>query len=501
MATKQVLKSRNKELAKNKEILPASWNTRARTYPRALRYIIVSGVVLFALIARVSLQRYLGNDSTFITFFGAVMISAWYGGWRAGIYATLFSLVLVDYLYLEPRYAVGVFALRERILALVFLIEGAIISGLSNSLHTALYRSEIQKRDLRESEERFGLLVKGVQDYAIYMLDPDGFIVSWNEGAERIKGYKSEEVIGKHFSIFYPKEDVDSGKPWDTLEQARLEGRAQDEGWRVKGDNTRFWANDIFTALLDERGNLRGFSKVTRDRTEARELDARKDEFISIASHELKTPLTTLKGYTQILENQFKKLKSEKSLTYLDKMDGQIDRLNKLVSELLNVSRIQMGKLELQKEEVDIDNLVKEVSEDMRHSTQIHKIEVAAKSGRKLNIDKDRFSQVLVNLINNAIRYSPQGKKICVYCELKGTEVVISVKDFGVGIPKEQQKHIFERFFQASNLRKEGLGGLGLGLYISCEIVKEHGGKLWVKSKIGKGTTFYVSLPSPTIRV
>lgn len=493
---KSTPKSRNKELVKNREALPASWNTRARTYPRLLRYIIVSGVVLTALIIRFSLDQFIGTGNPFLTFFAAIMVSSWYGGWKAGIFATLLSLVLVDYLYLEPKYEIGVFSLSEQIKAIVFLTEGVIISALSNSLHTALYRSEIQKRDLTESEERFGLLVKGVQDYAIYMLDPEGYVVSWNEGAERIKGYKSEEVIDKHSSIFYTKEDVENGLPWDNLEKARLNGRYEDESWRIRKDGSKFWAHDVFTALFDDAGNLKGFSKVTRDRTEARELDERKDEFISIASHELKTPLTTLKGYTQILENQFKKFEDEKALTYLNKMDEQIDRLNKLVGELLNVSRIQSGKLELQKERVDIDELVKEVAEDLQHSTDKHKIEFFGNSNKKLVIDKHRFAQVLINLINNAIRYSPQAEKIVLKSELKGEEVVISVKDFGVGIPKEQQKHIFERFFQASNLRKEGLGGLGLGLYISWEIVKAHGGKMWVKSRVNKGTTFYVSLPA-----
>ena len=442
------------------------------------------------------LEPYIGNEIPFITFFGAIMVSAWYGGWKAGIFATVLSLAIVDYMYLgDDKYQLGLNGIQNQIKGGLFLLEGMLISALSNSLHTALYRAEIQKRNLKDSEERFGLLVKGVQDYAIYMLDPDGFIVSWNEGAERIKGYKSEEVINKHFSIFYPAEDVENGKPWDNLDKARMEGRIEDEGWRIRRDGTKFWANDTFTALFDDQGNLRGFSKVTRDRTEARQLDERKDEFISIASHELKTPLTTLKGFTQILESQYKKHGDEKALTYLNKMDEQIERLNRLVGELLNVSRIQSGKLELQREEVDIDSLVTEVAKDMQHSTDRHKIEVSANTGKTLNVDKYRLSQVIVNLTNNAMRYSPQGKKIIVKCESKGSSIEISVKDFGVGIPKEQQKRIFERFFQASNLRKEGLGGLGLGLYISYEIVKAHTGKMWVKSTVGKGTTFYFSLP------
>jgi PAS domain S-box-containing protein len=233
----------------------------------------------------------------------------------------------------------------------------------SDTTHRATLREQLQA-----SEKRFRLLVESVRDYAIFMLDPEGRIVSWNLGAERIKGYRADEIVGEHFSRFYPPEDVAAGKPARGLEVAEREGRVEDEGWRVRKDGSRFWANVVITALRDAGGRLVGFAKVTRDLTErkraeedrlrlAREQAARaeaeaavraRDEFLSIAAHELKTPLTPLQLQVQLLVHSLRKgelttLPPERLGAMLESAERQSKRFASLIEKLLDLSRIAAG--------------------------------------------------------------------------------------------------------------------------------------------------------------
>lgn len=230
--------------------------------------------------------------------------------------------------------------------------------------------------------------------------------------------------------------------------------------------------------------------------SEKKELEERKDEFISVASHELKTPLTTIKGYTQILKQTISKSSSEKLFSYLGKMEEQINRLTKLVNDLLNVSKIQAGKLSLQKARFDINELVKDIILDMQLSNKKYHILFEGKSKmEKVWADKIRISEVLINLISNAIKYSPKANKIVVRTSPNNNQVVISIQDFGIGISKKDKDRIFQRFFQAETRIRQSFQGLGLGLYISSEIIKSHRGQIWIDSIKGKGTTVSFSLP------
>lgn len=251
----------------------------------------------------------------------------------------------------------------------------------------------------------------------------------------------------------------------------------------------RLLSLQFFIAVIGLTGMVLGAIAMEKDRFEQR-----KDEFISVASHELKTPITTIKGYTQIL-NKLLKGKNKNLLAYTAKMEEQLNRLTKLVNDLLDVSKIQTGKLELQREKVKIDDLIKDVTRDIQ-MTSNHQI-IFKKNGRlpRAWVDKYLISQVLINLISNAIKYSPKANKVFVR-SLLDEDIIISVQDFGIGISAKDKEKIFERFYQADTRIRQSFQGLGLGLYISYEIIKSHGGNMWVESVKGKGSTLSFSLPT-----
>lgn len=232
--------------------------------------------------------------------------------------------------------------------------------------------------------------------------------------------------------------------------------------------------------------------------TERKQLEKSKDEFISIAAHELKTPITTIKGYTQLLQVYLNKRKDNKGSTYISKISTYVDNLTRLINDFFDVSKIQADKLELQKEVLDIDNLVKETVVDVKRANPRHKISVIGSTKRKVLADKYRIAQVLTNLLSNAIKFSPKVNKINVYLSSNKTSTKISVQDFGIGISKKHLDNIFERFFQVNTQIRQSAAGLGLGLFISFDIINRHKGRIWVESEKGKGSTFHFSLPIKT---
>lgn len=232
------------------------------------------------------------------------------------------------------------------------------------------------------------------------------------------------------------------------------------------------------------------------DVTHKKIIEKHKDDFIGVASHELKTPLTSIKSYVQILQDHHTKTKDEKSIYMLDKIAKQIDRMEHMMKSFLNVYTLQTGKLELHKEHFFIDDLLEEIVETFKYTTDTHHIVRRGKKIGKIYADRERIAQVLVNLLTNAIKYSPQSDKIIITTKKNAHSFTISVQDFGIGIPKEQQPMIFERFFRAEGKEEKKIEGLGLGLYIAHQIIKEHKGEMGVESKDGKGSTFYFTLPS-----
>ena len=232
-----------------------------------------------------------------------------------------------------------------------------------------------------------------------------------------------------------------------------------------------------------------------QDITELKALEKRKDEFISMASHELKTPVTSIKGFTQLLQRRFRQRDDVQSLQFLDRMDGQLNKLTKLISDLLDISRMQTGKLEYREEYFDLEALVQEIIENLQGTAQTHQIQFESQSYAPVFADRDRVGQVLINLLTNAIKYSPNADTVIVRVSAEPENACVSVQDFGIGISKAHQEKIFERFYQVTEPLEKTYPGLGIGLYISSEIIKRHGGRIWVESQKGQGATFNFSLP------
>jgi len=495
-------------------------------------------------------------------------------------------------------------------------------------------RREVE-RALRESEERFRLLVEGAEDYAIFMLDPKGNITSWNPGAERIKGYSAEEIIGQHFSCFYPPEKVEAGYPDQELEVAAAKGRFEDEGWRLRKDGSRFWANVIITALRDERGKLKGFSKITRDRTEdlrkesqihdsevrfrrlfetakdgilildssdgkitdanpyitellgystdeligkelwqiglfqdieasqaafqllqdegyiryhdlpletksgrkaevefisnvynvdhhaviqcnirditerrqleraeaqaeaLADLHRRKDEFLAMLSHELRNPLAAITNAVQILDLQKDEHPlQEKAKTIIRR---QAANLVVLVNDLLEVSRILGGRIQLHQEDLDARGIVQQALETARPLIDQNKHELTVSLPTEptwLHADALRLEEVIVNLLNNAVKYTPEGGHIWLSLQQEGDRIVLRIRDTGVGIVPDSLPHMFELFTQAPRSLDRSQGGLGVGLAVVRKLVEMHGGTVEAQSAgPGKGSEFIVRLP------
>lgn len=367
---------------------------------------------------------------------------------------------------------------------------------------------------LRQSEERLRLLVSEVKDYAILMLDPEGVIASWNAGAERIKGYKAQEIIGQHFSRFYPKEDVERGKPAFELKIAIEQGRVEDEGWRVRKDGSRFWANVVITPLRDGTGRLRGFAKVTRDVTErkrtqelivhAKEEAERaskfKDQFLSTMSHELRTPLNAVLGFSDLLADERYGPLNDRQQRYVSHINTGGKHLLKLINDILDLSKIEAGRMELTREDVTVASAFAEVISALYPLAEkkSQALLQQVKPNLHVHADATRFKQVLMNLAGNAIKFTPEGGRIELAARQVDDKVRVEVRDNGPGIPPDQQQRIFEAFFRLTQ-KGSVTEGTGLGLAITARLVELHGSKLGIESQPGEGTCFYFSFPHVAI--
>jgi PAS domain S-box-containing protein len=369
---------------------------------------------------------------------------------------------------------------------------------------------------LRDSEERFRLLVGAVTDYGIFMLDPRGYVASWNEGAQRIKGYSVAEIIGRHFSIFYPEDKVAAGFPDYELEVAARDGRFEDEGWRIRKDGTRFWANVVITALRNAEGKLIGFAKVTRDLSERRAAEERrvadaqrvaaaeaanraKSEFLASMSHELRTPLNAIGGYTELLIDGVYGSVDDAQRAPLERIRRSQQHLLTIITDLLNYSRVEAGQLTYDIAPVPASAMIDAVAamvepQALRKGVRFERAPCDAQAIAR--VDRARAEQILLNLLSNAVKFTPDEGRVIVSCGLVGDRVSVHVRDTGPGIPPDKLEAIFEPFVQLGRALNSPHEGVGLGLAISRDLARAMGGDIAVASAIGAGATFTLLLPA-----
>jgi len=361
----------------------------------------------------------------------------------------------------------------------------------------------------RESEERYRLLIENVRDYAIFMLDTDGRIISWNTGAERVLGYTEAEIMGQPGSIIFTPEDIERGEAENELETAARDGRASDERWHVRKDGTRFWASGMVSALRDE--SLRGFVKVMRDYTEKKQLEDAlrwraeelsqanrlKDEFLATLSHELRTPLTAILGWTHMLRSG--KFDEANTVQALETIERNARAQTRLIDDLLDISRIVTGRLSLDIRPVDLTLVIEAVIDVVRPAADAKSIQLSVESDYAaipFQGDPDRLQQILWNLLSNAIKFTPKGGRVEIRLEHARDYAQIKVSDTGKGIGADFLPYAFDRFRQADNSLSREYTGLGLGLSIVRHLTELHGGTVSVESGgEGRGATFTVRLP------
>lgn len=381
---------------------------------------------------------------------------------------------------------------------------------LSRALREASLLLKERESALRESEERFRLLVDGVHDYGIFGLDQQGRVVSWNAGAERIKGYTADEIIGEHFSRFYPQEVRDT-LPSQELQRAEADGRVEDEGWRVRKDGSRFWANVVVTALHDESGNPRGFSKITRDITDrkrneeellaarykAEQASEARSAFHSRLSHEFRTPLNSILGFAQILEMDLNEPETQASLAQILRAGRH---LLSLLDDLLDLARIDAGRMELYIETLDASEIVSEAVDLARPLAAPRKVGISIDMSHipdaAITVDRRRFLQVLLNLLSNAIKFNREGGALRISARIvENDTLAIDISDTGLGIAEHRKERLFQPF-ERLGADSNATSGTGLGLALSQHLMQAMGGRLELGSTGADGSTFTVFAPA-----
>lgn len=350
---------------------------------------------------------------------------------------------------------------------------------------------------LRRSEEMFRLLVTAVTDYAIYLLDTDGRVASWNPGAENIKGYGAEEIIGQHYRIFYPEEERAARHPERNLELALERGTYAEEGWRVRRDGSRFWASVVITAVYDDSGRHRGYAKITRDQTRQREHEEHRKaaveqqaHLLAITAHELRTPAAVVEGSVAILRDSADTVSDDTREQLLEAMATSAHRLQRLVSDLSAASDVHADALALVPERVSLRTTLLAAADRARAVHPHERIVVEVNDETEILVDPARLGQALDNLLENALRHGRA--PVLVTGEPLADGVRIAVSDDGHGVDERLREELFQRFAHAGPT-----GGTGLGLHLVREIARSHGGEVTYRAPgEERRTTFELVLPS-----
>jgi PAS domain S-box-containing protein len=373
-----------------------------------------------------------------------------------------------------------------------FVVEGGRRTALVSAIRDVTRRRAAEEA-LRASEERFRTLIQRSAD-AVQLVAPDGTIRYSSDSVEAVLGYRPGEIAGHPVAPYVHPDDLPGVVAW--IEGvAAAPGAVASREYRVRHkDGSWAWVEATIANHLDTP-SVGAIVGNFRNVTARKELERQKDEFVAMATHELRTPVTSLKGYAQLLRNRLSRAGDERGAAMLATLDGQVDRLNALVGDLVEASQAGAGQLRLDPAPFDLDGLVDERVAELRLTTEAHEIRREGGPGAGIVGDRDRVGQVLTNLLSNAIKYSPDGGDVVVTTGHDGDGATVCVRDQGIGIPPAEVPRVFDRFYRSPARHPGSAPGLGLGLYISAEIVRRHGGRIWAESAEGEGTTFCFRLP------
>lgn len=430
-----------------------------------------------------------------------VMYFSFRDGIRGGFLAAAITLFYYTYIIFSRNYSGDQFRTSLNttiILSLLFFILAAIIGWLKQSLDAIVLKEIDARLAAEEGHLRLQTILQQLP-VGVLLVDVRSGIIEGNRQVEKILGKKVHMKLPQHDSEVSTNARLNQQpmplKDWPIT-------RAITKGEVISGEELEYWRDgkkQLFlrvnaAPIRNTKHEIVAAVSTFYDITQQKEMEQRKDDFVNMASHELKTPLTSMKLYIDSLQKRLEKNPDERLQRIVTNVKLQTNRLQELVNDLLDVSRIQTGKLSFSKEFFSLDTLIEE-SIEMLQETSKHTIEFTKKTHIKVHGDRFRIYQVITNLLTNAIKYSPQESEIVVKLKREAGHVVLSVQDFGIGISKDQSKKIFERLYQVTDPTEKTFPGLGMGLYISREIVRRHKGKIWVESEKGKGSTFFVSLP------
>lgn len=453
--------------------------------PAYVRYSFALILLAFITLLKLQYFEYIGEKTPFLLYFGVVIIATGFGGIGPGIVSTILSAVVCDYFFVQPINQFH-FGKVDNIQVMVFVLECLLLIGLSGAVTRASNR-------VRKTAERFHALVENSAD-AIAVADANARILYCSPSVKKALGYTAKEFRKINgFSLIHPEEADTVQKFYAGVLQSS--GKAKYLLHRYLHKNGKYvWIESTLTNLLNDP-SVKGIVSNFKNVTERVVLERQKEDFIGIATHELKTPVTSIKAYAQILLKRFDKEGNSGAAIMISKMDVQLNKLISLIADLLDVTKIEAGRLQLHEEFYDFNEMIKEITEELQRTTDKHHIITKLEEVPKVYGDRERIGQVFTNLISNAIKYSPAATDIMVYSSLKDSAITICVEDKGVGIAKNQQAKVFDRFYRVSGPDSNSFPGLGLGLYISHEIIKRQGGRIWVESEEGKGSTFCFTLP------
>lgn len=435
------------------------------------------------------------------------------------IYAQLGSLILVAGLLFVGSLMVAYFLsilLQRRITKPILLLEDTarMVSGqhdysvraakitndelgsLTDAFNQMLTQIELQNDTISETVAEMTKLASIVEfsNDPIISMTPDGIITSWNHSAERTFGYTAEELLGKSILAIVPPERHDE----EAELLARLERGEQIDQFetqRITKTNKLLDISLTISPVKDAAGRIIGSSKIARDITEKKQAERRKNDFIGMVSHELKTPLTSTRSYIQVLLMEARKRNSDAFIVNaLTRADVQTKKMSHMIQDFLNLARLEEGKVQLVMQAFELRQLIEEIAGDAQFLTKIHRIDLSDCRDIVVKADREKIGQVLMNLLTNAIKYSPKGGIIRISCTLEPGKVRVGVSDEGIGINPADQKKLFERFYRVENDQLQTISGFGIGLYLVSEMLKYHNSRIYVDSKEGVGSTFYFSL-------